>query len=180
MKIKLRVKGAYKPARMAERLRDAAAGLPGWASTELQAAALPAAQDARTAVLAAKFPALPAAKITVRRDGSGQGLLQARLAAATHTMPLRNGARVYVEGSEVMPTRGNRLAVLTDTDMSKLLRGGGRWRSPTFGRRDNPQDWHQQEQQPWFAASVRARRERFETAVNRAMRRALRTVDREA
>lgn len=174
LKVKLQVKGAYKPGRAADRLREAAAGLPAGMRSELGAASLVAMQDVRAEVLTARFPALAGAN-EVHRPGQRDGRFRAHLASAVDAEPLHVGAsgvRIKIVGERVAPSRGHRLAQLSSGQL--------RWRSPTFGRTENPQDWHTMSPHPWFFEPIRAQRERFESAVGRAMRRAVRTIDREA
>lgn len=166
VRIKVRVRRYEKFGALAARFRDAANGdLRRDAVQELQSASHPVLARVRAGVLSASFPVKPEGAGDTPTKG-----LRARLAAATHVTPLPhgNGVRFAVEGKQVDPAWGHRLAQLTDKETAP------RWRHPVFGRRDQP--WVTQYGQPWFFGNIRTGRPEFEGGIHRAMGRTARKI----
>lgn len=168
MRIKIRVSKYEKFGALAHRFRDAANGdLQRDAVLEIAGASGPVLARVKAGVLSASFPSVEPA--THDWDTPPKHL-RARLAAATHVAPLPrgNGVRFSVEGKEVDPQWGHRLAQLTD-----VAPGAFRWRHPLFGDWRYPQ---MQRGQPWFFANIRPARPEFEAGVHRAMGKTARKI----
>lgn len=152
--------------------------MPGWSvlSAELKTRGrLDLKRDLVRAVRDEGAPVLAdvrAAWLSVRVSGSTRGGrgrpdrstgLRARVAAATRIAATSNGVRIVVDGKKIDPVYGKGLAW--------YLNGQGRrpWRHPVFGRRENPQDWQQQQGQEVFFRTLNANRERFRAGIARAM-----------
>lgn len=170
VKIRVRVSGHEKAGRLARRLRAAAdGGLRRDLGAELMRDARPVLALVRRRVLGASFPALNPSQTPQQRSTG----LRLRLAEATDLRPLESppGARLFVDGSAVdpsRPSRGHSLAKLSDGELKR------RWRHQTFG------DWRRpvtQAGDPWFFASIRPERPRFAAGVNRAMEKTARRIE---
>lgn len=152
--------------------------MPGWSvlsaelknqgRVDLKRGLVRAVRDEGAPVLAQ----VRAAWLTVQVTGSARGGhgrpdrstgLRARVAAATRIQTGVNGVRIVVDGKKIDPVYGKALAW--------YLNGQGRrpWRHPVFGRRENPRDWQQQRGQEVFFKTIQANRERFRSAIARAM-----------
>ncbi len=173
MRIRVRVSNYRQFGRLADRFRAAAdGGLRTDLASGVQGTARPVVAKVQARVQQARFPA---AVPSVNRRPRSTGLRD-RLAAATSTVALLvpPGVRFTVDGSVVNPDDprgGHALARYTDTTLAP------RWRHQTFGRED-PDDWFIQLGDRWFFVEIDANEPRFVRAVEVAMDKTARRIER--
>lgn len=153
----IRVRGAKKLARLADRLERAAATLPEDLADGLRAAADPVVGAVRAAWMGVE--------VTSSAGGGSSSGLRARVAAATHSEPIPSGVRITVDARAVDPAYG-----------PALVHGlnGDRWRHPVFGNRTV---WTQQYGQNVFEPTIRAHADDFEQGLERVIDRVARQIE---
>lgn len=156
MPIPVTVSGTLQFRDLATRLRSP--HVEAECATELLDVAPPVVAAVQARVMAAEWPAVPS------KGGGGSSGLRRRLAAATRARAWRAGVHFVVADPQ-----GQQMARYTE-GVSR------RWRHPTFGRRDRPQDWITQRPDPWFFPTIRAEEARFRAAVERAVDRIVRRL----
>ena len=150
MPIPVSVSGTQQFRDLATRLRTDAR-VEESCATELMDVAPPVVAAVQARVLRAEFPAMPS------KGGGDSSGLREHLAGSVVARPLRAAVKFVVADP-----RGQQLARYTEGVLP-------RWRHPTFGRRERPQDWIQQKPDPWFFPTIRGERTRFRAAVERAV-----------
>lgn len=142
----IRVAGIGDLAALEQRLREAADGRLQRRLTQR------VNQDANPALQAVRA-AWGTVDVTSRKAGGSSSGLRTRVAAATDVDPTGTGAHFEVDGEAVDAAYGRNLAWYLD--------GHGRWRHPTFGRRERPEDWEQQSGQEVFHRTLYGREPEF-------------------
>ena len=84
--------------------------------------------------------------------------LRGRIAAAVDSAARAGGVVIFVRGF-MIGRNGSKLAQYVDTEDEP------RWRHPTFGRRNGPNDWQTNVGQPYFYVTIRAAEDDFADAV---------------